>query len=188
MKTLYNLQSSGELSIQTEECALNNGESQKKIYSSFYSYAMPICDRYANSQDNAVEILNDGFLKIFKEIHRYKPAYTDVISSFKGWLRQIMIHTAINHFRKNCRHQFTTYLDNRTIHVSSDVENISDRISSDEIIRSIRDLCPGYRAVFNLFIIESFTHKEISDQLGISIGASKANLAKARSLVMISGL
>jgi RNA polymerase sigma factor (sigma-70 family) len=174
------LLSAEELSLHIERCALNNRESQKKIYSSFYGYAMAVCDRYTNSQDDAVEILNDGFLKIFKEIHRYRPAYTDVVSSFKGWLRKIMVYTAIDHFRKNYKHQFTTDLDNGIVQVSSGGEDALDRISYEEIIRSIQDLTPGYRAVFNLFVIEGFTHEEISQQLGISIGTSKSNLAKAR--------
>jgi len=174
------LLSAEELSMHIERCALNNRESQKKIYSSFYGYAMAVCDRYTNNQDDAVEILNDGFLKIFKEIHRYRPAYSDVVSSFKGWLRKIMVYTAIDHFRKNYKHQFTTDLDNGIIQVSSGGEDAIDRISYEEIIRSIQDLTPGYRAVFNLFVIEGFSHEEISDQLGISIGTSKSNLAKAR--------
>ncbi len=172
--------SAEELSMHIEKCALNNRESQKKIYSSFYGYAMAVCDRYTNNQDDAVEILKDGFMRIFKEIHRYKPAYTDVVSSFKGWLRKIMVYTAIDHFRKNHKHQFTTDLNNGIIQVASGGETALDRISYEEIIRSIQDLTPGYRTVFNLFIIEGFTHEEISEQLGISIGTSKSNLAKAR--------
>lgn len=172
--------SAEELSLHVERCALNSRESQKKIYTSFYGYAMAVCDRYTNNQDDAIEILNDGFLKVFKEIYRYKPAYTDVVSSFKGWLRKIMVYTAIDHFRKNHKHQFTTDLDNGVIQVASHAEDALDRISYEEIIRSIQDLTPGYRTVFNLFIIEGFTHEEISEKLGISIGTSKSNLAKAR--------
>ncbi len=172
--------SAEELSMHVERCAMNNRESQKKIYSSFYGYAMAVCDRYTNNQEDAVEILNDGFLKIFKEIHRYKPAYSDVVSSFKGWLRKIMVYTAIDHFRKNQKHQFTTDLDNGIIQVSAGGEDALDRISYEEIIRSIQDLTPGYRTVLNLFIIEGLSHEEISEQLGISIGTSKSNLAKAR--------
>ena len=172
--------SAEELTMHIEGCAMNSRESQKKIYTSFYGYAMAVCDRYTNNQDDAVEILNDGFLKIFKEIHRYKPAYSDVVSSFKGWLRKIMVYTAIDHFRKNQKHKFTSELDNGVIQVSSGGEDAVDRISYEEIIRSIQDLTPGYRTVLNLFIIEGFTHEEISEQLGISVGTSKSNLAKAR--------
>ena len=172
--------SAEELTVHIGRCALNNRESQKKIYTSFYGYAMAVCDRYTNNQDDAVEILNDGFLKIFKEIHRYKPAYSDVVSSFKGWLRKIMVYTAIDHFRKNQKHQFTAELDNGIIQVSSGGENALDKISYEEIIRSVQELTPGYRTVFNLFVIEGFTHEEISGRLGISTGTSKSNLAKAR--------
>jgi len=174
------LLSAEELTLHIERCAMNNRESQKKLYTSFYGYAMAVCDRYTKNQDDAVEILNDGFLKIFKEIHRYKPAYSDVVSSFKGWLRKIMVYTAIDHFRKNQKHQFTTELDNGIIQVSSGGEDAVDRLSYEEIIRAIQDLTPGYRTVLNLFIIEGLTHEEIADQLGISIGTSKSNLAKAR--------
>jgi RNA polymerase sigma factor (sigma-70 family) len=175
-----NLLSAEELTMHIERCALNNRESQKKIYYSFYGYTMSVCDRYTNNQDDAVEILNDGFLKIFKEIHRYKPAYTDVVNSFVGWLRKIMVHTAIDHFRKNQKYRFTTDPDNGIIQVPAGGEDALDRISYEEIIRSVQGITPGYRAVFNLFIIEGFTHEEISEKLGISIGTSKSNLAKAR--------
>lgn len=172
--------SADELTMHLERCAMNNRESQKKIYSSFYGYAMAVCDRYTHNQEDAVEILNDGFLKVFKEVHRYKPAYSDVVSSFKGWLRKIMVYTAIDHFRKNQKHQFTTDIDNGVIQVSSGGEDALDRISYEEIIRSIQELTPGYRTVLNLFIIEGLSHEEIAEQLGISVGTSKSNLAKAR--------
>src|SRR6266404_4151816 len=159
MKKLHSSLSAEELAMHMEGCALNNRESQKKIYSSFYGYAMAVCDRYANSQDDAVEILNDGFLKIFKEIHRYKPVHIDVVIFFKGWLRKIMVYSAIDHSRKNYKHQFTTDPEDGIIEVSSGAENALDRISSGEIIRLIQELTPGYRAVFNLFIIEGFTHE-----------------------------
>lgn len=141
---------------------------------------MAICDCYANNEDDAVEILNDGFLKIFKEIHRYKPAYTNEINSFKGWLRKIMVCTAIDHFRKNKKHRLVGELDIITVQTSAQEENGLDKLSYDEIIRFIQNLSPGYRIVLNLFIVEGFSHEEIADQLGISIGTSKSNLAKAR--------
>jgi len=179
-----NLLSAEELSLHVERCALNNRESQKKLYTSFYGYAMAVCDRYTNNQDDAIEILNDGFLKVFKEIYRYKPAYTDVVSSFKGWLRKIMVYTAIDHFRKNHKHQFTTDLDNGVVQVASHAEDALDRISYEEIIRSIQDLTPGYRTVFNLFIIEGFTHEEIAEVLGLRKASMKALLFRARKRLL----
>jgi RNA polymerase sigma factor (sigma-70 family) len=174
------LLSADELTFHIRACTLNNRESQKKIYSSFYGYAMAICDRYANNQEDAVEIINDGFLKIFREIHHYQPAYSDVVSSFKGWLRKIMIYTAIDHFRKYHKHQMVTDLDTVVYQVPAHTIDALDRISHEEIIRSVQQLSPGYRAVFNLFVIDDLSHEEISKELGISVGTSKSNLAKAR--------
>ena len=172
--------SAEELTYHVGACALNNRESQKVIYSSFYGYAMAICDRYINNQEDAVEILNDGFLKIFKEIHHYHPAYADVVSSFKGWLRKIMVYTAIDHFRKYHKHRMVTELDTVVYQVESINEDAVEKLAYEEIIRAIQDLSPGYRTVLNLFIIEGFSHDEIAKQLGISVGTSKSNLSKAR--------
>ena len=174
------LLSADELTSHIRACSLNNRESQKKIYSSFYGYAMAICDRYASNQEDAVEIINDGFLKIFREIPNYQPAYSDVVSSFKGWLRKIMIYTAIDHFRKYNKHKMVTDLDNVVYQVSANTIDVLDRISHEEIIRSVQKLSPGYRAVFNLFVIDDLSHEEIAKHLGISVGTSKSNLAKAR--------
>jgi len=174
------LLSAEELQDHIGGCALNNRESQKKIYSSFYGYAMSICHRYANQEEDAIEILNDGFLKVFLEIYRFKPAYSDTVSSFKGWLRKIMIYTAIDHFRKNNKHKLTGELNETYMHVPAAAEDALDKISYEEIIAAIRYLTPGYKTVFNLFVIEGFSHDEIATQLGISIGTSKSNLAKAR--------
>jgi RNA polymerase sigma factor (sigma-70 family) len=174
------LLSADELTYHVGGCALNKRESQKVIYNSFYGYAMAICDRYTSKQEDAVEILNDGFLKVFKEIHHYQPAYADVVSSFKGWVRKIMVYTAIDHFRKYQKHQMVTELDNVVFQVASVNEDAVDKLSYDEIIRAVQELSPGYRTVFNLFVIEGLSHDEIAEQLDISSGTSKSNLSKAR--------
>jgi RNA polymerase sigma factor (sigma-70 family) len=172
--------SAEELNLHIRGCTLNNRESQKKIYNSFYSYGMAICDRYTKRKEDSIEIFNDSFLKIFKEIHRYKPSYADEVNSFKGWLRKIMIYTAIDHCRKYNKHYFTAELDTSLTYFPVEEESAFDMISYDEIIRAIRELSPAYRTVLNLFIIDGFSHEEISNQLGISIGTSKSNLSKAR--------
>lgn len=169
-----------ELEVHIRGCVLNKRESQKKIYSSFYGYAMSICHRYTNHEEDATEILNDGFLKVFVEIYRFKPAYTDTINSFKGWVRKIMIYTAIDHFRKNVKHRMTTELNETYMHLPNGDEDALSKISHEEIINAVKFLTPGYRTVLNLFIIEGFSHEEIAKQLGISVGTSKSNLAKAR--------
>jgi len=172
--------SAEELNLHIRGCTLNNRESQKKIYNSFYSYGMSICDRYTKRKEDSIEIFNDSFLKIFKEIHRYKPSYADEVNSFKGWVRKIMIYTAIDHCRKYNKHYFTAELDTSLNYFPAEEENAFDMISYDEIIRAIRELSPAYRTVLNLFIIDGFSHEEIANQLGISVGTSKSNLSKAR--------
>jgi RNA polymerase sigma factor (sigma-70 family) len=170
-----------ELNLLISDCASNNRESQKKLYHSFYGYAMSVCNRYINTTDDGSEILNDGFLKVFKEIHQFTPSYADVLSSFKGWLRKIMVYTAIDHFRKNQKYyDASTGHDVSVINISDVAETPLDKLSFDEIIRFIQELSPGYRTVLNLFVVEGFSHDEIASQLGISVGTSKSNLAKAR--------
>ena len=178
-KVFSNFLSGEELKLAIQGCVLNDRLSQKKIYTSFYNYAMSICNIYTTSYEDSVEIINDGFLKIFKELYRYKPAYADHILSFKGWLRKIMLYTAIDHFRKNQKYRFTKELDNEAAGLSTGQDPL-DRISHNELVRSLQKLTPGYRIIFNLFIIENFSHEEISKQLGISIGTSKSNLARGK--------
>jgi len=169
-----------ELRLAIQGCVLNDRLSQKKIYTSFYKYAMSICSIYTTNSEDSVEIVNDGFLKIFKEIYRYQPAYADHILSFKGWLRKIMLYTAIDHFRKNHKYRFTKELDNEVTWRAVEGEDALDRISHNEIIGAMQKLTPGYRIILNLFLIENFSHEEIAKRLGISIGTSKSNLARGR--------
>lgn len=172
--------STEELILHIKGCSLNNRISQKKIFSSFYGYAMSVCSRYTNHQEDAAEILNDGFLKIFKEIHHFTPAYADVVSSFKGWLRKIMVYTAIDHNRKFNNYELATTFSGKIIETPDIDETVLDKISYDEIIKTIRNLSPAYRTILNLYIIEGFSHSEISEKLGIAVGTSKSNLSKAK--------
>jgi RNA polymerase sigma-70 factor (ECF subfamily) len=174
------LLSHDELSFCIKGCARNERESQKKIYNSFYGYAMSICNCYTSNEEEAIEILNDGFLKIFRRIHLFKPAYTNELNSFKGWLRKIMVSTSIDQYRKNKKHRLVGELDISMVNTFAQEQNGMEKISYEEIIRSIQNLSPSYRTVLCLFILEGFSHEEISGHLGISIGTSKSNLAKAR--------
>lgn len=171
--------SAEELILHIRGCCLNDRNSQKKIFSAFYGYAMSVCSRYTNKQEDAAEILNDGFLKIFKEIHRFTPAYADVAMSFKGWLRKIMIYTAIDHNRKFNKYEVTSY-GGTIIDMPGIEETALDKISYGEIIKAIRNLSPAYRTILNLYIIEGFSHNEIAEKLGIAVGTSKSNLSKAK--------
>ncbi len=148
-------------------------ESQKLLYQKFYSYGMSICLRYADNRDEAAEILNDGFMKIFQNIKKF-----DLARPFKPWLRRIMVNTAINHYNQKQRELKTDELDNARYH--SEQENILAGISYQEIIVMLQKLSPAYRTVFNLYVIEGYKHEEIASMLGVSIGTSKSNLFKAK--------
>ena len=172
--------SAEDLNLLIRGCILNERESQKKLYNSFYSYGISICDRYTRLKEDSIEIFNDSFLKIFKEIHRYTPSYADEINSFKGWIRKIIIYTAIDHNRKHNKHNFNSELDKSIVYLPVNEANVFDMISYDEIIQAIRELSPAYRTVVNLFIIDGFSHEEIAAKLDIAVGTSKSNLFKAR--------
>jgi len=178
--TILHLLSTNDLNELIRGCILNNRESQKKIYNSFYSYGMAICDRYTRTEEDAIEIYNDSFLKIFKEIHRFKPSYEDEVNSFKGWVRKIIIHTAIDYNRKHHKHAFAADIDKTLVFIPAQGEDALDMIAYDEIINAIRELSPAYRTVLNMFIVDGLSHEEISNQLQIAIGTSKSNLSKAR--------
>ena len=169
-----------ELESHIKGCRLNERKSQKALYRVFYGYAYAICSRYTNKPEETIEVLNDGFLKIYQQINRFKPAYSDLHSSFKGWLSKIMVYTAIDHNRKYYKHEMYTVLDGKVVDMPSLYESALDKISYDEIIAAVKNLSPAYRTVFNLFVIEGFTHQEIARMLRISPGTSKSNLAKAR--------
>ena len=153
-------------------CLKNDRKSQRELYRQFYSYGMSICLRYADHRDEAAETLNEAFMNVFKNLGKF-----DFTRPFKPWFRRILINTCINNFKKkNLR--FTE--DVEAAANSSEAENILSGIAYDEILEMIRKLSPAYRAVFNLYVIEGYKHEEISEMLGISIGTSKSNLAKAR--------
>jgi len=161
-------------------CVEANRDSQKLFYQRYYGYSMGICMRYCSTQDDAAEIVNDGFLKIFKALDNFNPQYADAEASLKGWMKRIMINTAIDHLRKNNQRFLVAEIFDNHFNISDETETSIDRMTYKEIYAIIQRLSPVYRMVFNLFVIDGFKHEEIAKQLKISVGASKSNLAKAR--------
>lgn len=147
--------------------------SQKELYKLYYGYALRICLRYAKNKDEAVEVVNDGFMKVFTHIDRYQ-----VEQSFNSWLSTIMINTAIDHYRKRIKQLEMEELNEQ--HHVEDRENILSNINYEDLIKLVQKLSYAYRTVFNLFAIDGYTHEEIASLLHISVGASKSNLFKAR--------
>ena len=162
-------------------CRSNNRHSQQQMYELLKDYAMRICFRYLTTHEEAEEVMNEGFVKLFKHIHQFEENRHDqVMAALKGWFRRILVNTCIDQLRKT-----SSFLNGHTLkeaheYIADAGETGIDKISYKEIIASVRQLSPAYRTVFNLFVIEGLSHEEISKQLGISVGSSKSNLSKAR--------
>jgi RNA polymerase sigma factor (sigma-70 family) len=161
-------------------CVKAKRESQEALYKCYYGFAMSISMRYCHTNNDAVEIVNDGFLKIYKAISSFTPAHENTEASFMGWLKKIMIYTAIDHYRKNVKNLFIEEINNTHFVLADDTESPIDSMAYAEIIKLVQKLSPSYRTVFNLYVIDGFKHEEIANHLNISVGTSKSNLAKAR--------
>jgi len=154
-------------------CLKQDRKSQKLLYKAFYGFAMGICLRYAVNRDQAAEVMNQGFLKVFTRIESY-----DAAKPFKAWLGKVMINTSIDHYRANLKMAYTDDLDM--------AENMSDgelpdrNLNYNDLLNMVQSLPTAYRTVFNLFAIEGYTHEEIGEMLNINAGTSKSNLHKAR--------
>lgn len=160
--------------ILIKGCQNNDRESQRMLYKHYYGYAMSICIRYAQNREEAQEILNDGFMKVFSKIGMY-----DNKKSFKGWLRRILINTAIDHFRANKKHYY--HADIEVVHEHAEGKDVIADMTHNEILELVQKLSPMYRTVFSLYVIDGYSHEDIAKELGISVGTSKSNLSKARA-------
>ncbi|HEY9487080.1 MAG TPA: RNA polymerase sigma factor [Chryseosolibacter sp.] len=156
-----------------EGCLRGHRMSQKSLYQQFYNYGMSVSLRYASNRDEASEILNDSFMKIFTNLKKF-----DLSKPFKPWMRKILVNTAINHYHRKQREIQVEEM--KSASNESDTEKILSGISYQEVIALLQKLPPAYRTVFNLHVIEGYTHEEISKMLNIAVGTSKSNLFKAK--------
>jgi RNA polymerase sigma-70 factor (ECF subfamily) len=142
---------------------------------------MAICLRYCNSKDDAMEVVNDGFVKVYRELAGFKPRYDNYEGSLKGWMKSIMVNTAIDHFRKNKNNYYLSEIESTHFETEQVDETAIDKMSYKEIMGMVQQLSPVYKTIFNLFVLDGFKHEEIARQLNISVGTSKSNLFKAKS-------
>lgn len=154
-------------------CVLKERWAQQLLYEQFYGKMMGVCLRYADNSDDALDILHEGFIKVFKHIEKYQPG-----TALSAWIRRIMVNTAIDYYRKVIRRR-TEDID-QAYHLQVDDPDAISQCSEQEILSAIQDLTPAYRAVFNLYVVEGHSHKEIADMLGITESTSRSNLVKAR--------
>ncbi len=164
-------------------CLAGERRSQQQVYELFYGKMMAVCLRYTKNHDQAKDILQDGFIKVFRSMEHFNRE-----GSFEGWIRRIMVNTAIDHFRR-ARHSYLLLGEDRSMEEFEDLpdeeedagQNDLPDLKPADVINAMQKLTPAYRTVFNLYVFEGMTHKEIADTLSINIGTSKSNLAKAKS-------
>lgn len=171
--------------IWLEGCRKQDPECQRQLYRHFYNYALTICLRYAASRDEAREILNDAFVKVFTRIDRYAGQ-----GAFKTWLSRVIVHTAIDRYRALCRERITEPPGETTAIDCS--PSALDYLYHDDLIQLVQQLPASYRLAFNLHVVEGYTHEEIAGMLGIQAGTSKTNLMKAKEklkrMILIASL
>lgn len=161
-------------------CIRGDRRSQHMLYKTFYGKMMAVCLRYAKDDDAAQDVCQEAFLKVFDRLKDFQDK-----GSFEGWIRRIMVTTSIDHIRKDKK--FVTNLELEKViedesqnPAEEEEDSIFEGLDFERLKGYIQKLTPAYRSVFNLYVVEEYSHKEIAEMLGISIGTSKSNLAKAK--------
>jgi RNA polymerase sigma factor (sigma-70 family) len=157
-------------------CLDGNRRMQKQLYDQFSSKMYAVCLRYMGNSDDAQDVLQEGFIKVYKNLERFRGD-----GSFEGWVRRIFVNTAIEQIRKKKIDVSITEKEEETIEYKT--ITAVDKINEKDLLKVVQELSPGYRTVFNLYIVEGFGHKEISEMMGISEGTSKSQLARARMIL-----
>lgn len=161
-------------------CLKGDSRSQHAIYKMYYGKMKAVCLRYASSTDEAKDMVQDGFIKVFSSIEKFEGN-----GSLEGWIRRIMVNLSIDQYRKK-KHHVDLDLENSKHFVEESDDEDEEQESTiydfqpHHILEAMQQLTPVYRTVFNLYVFENFSHQEISEKLGISLGTSKSNYSKAK--------
>ncbi len=149
---------------------------QESLYRKFAGKMYAVCLRYAGNSDDAQDLLQEGFIKVFRNLDKFRHE-----GSFEGWMRRVFVNTSIEHYRRKVHlNPIGETEENRIEDVSV---SALDQLAEKDIVQLVQELSPGYRTVFNLYVIEGYSHKEIGDMLQISEGTSKSQLARAKSIL-----
>jgi RNA polymerase sigma-70 factor (ECF subfamily) len=157
-------------------CIEGNRVMQEELYRRFSPKMYAVCLRYASNTEEAQDILQEGFIKVFKKLESFRGD-----GSFEGWIRRIFVNTAIEQFRRKRYLQPVTEKEENTI--EGKYVSALDGLAEKDILALIQQLSPGYRTVFNMYVIEGYSHKEIGEMLGISEGTSKSQLSRAKVIL-----
>lgn len=160
-----------------KRCKTNERKAQELLYKQFASKMMGVCLRYANDRMEAEDMLQNGFIRVFQKIADFRSE-----GSFEGWVRRIMVHSSIEYYRKH--HKMLSVADLEETGKEPSVNPVAiARLDAKDLMALIQQLSPGYRMVFNLYAVEGYSHKEIGEIMGISEGASKSQLSRARAIL-----
>lgn len=149
---------------------------QEALYQKYAPKMYAVCLRYAGNNDDAQDLLQEGFIKVFRNLEKYRHE-----GSFEGWMRRIFVNTSIEQYRRKVHLNSISEQEERGIEDAS--VSVLDQLAERDIVQLVQELSPGYRAVFNLYVIEGYSHKEIAELLSISEGTSKSQLARAKSIL-----
>lgn len=158
-------------------CKEGEAKAQELLYKQFAGKMLGVCMRYAVDKMEAEDMLQNGFIKVFQKIGDYREE-----GSFEGWVRRIMVHSAIEYYRKHHKILQVVNMDESVADVMVS-PSASANLNAQDLMTLIQQLSPGYRMVFNLYAIEGYSHKEIAELAGISEGASKSQLSRARAIL-----
>lgn len=166
-----------DLKATVERCQKGDRGAQKSLYEKLASKMLGVCIRYARDQSEAEDFLQEGFIKVFKNIHNLRNPL-----QVEGWIEKIMVNTALEHIRKKKTvNGYEVDLEDN-VDVEEE-EKVTDELSREELLSIIQELPDGFRAVFNMYAIEGFSHKEIAEKLSITEGTSKSQYARAKSIL-----
>ena len=160
----------------TKGCSDGLIKAQEILFREYYGYAMSIALRYSDCREKAAEITNDGFLKVFRNIHIFSDE-----KEFKSWLRKIIVNTALDLYRKEKKHEKQVSFESGFDKPADDT--VIDRLQADDIIQMIQALPEPYRFTFNFYELEGYSHEEIAKKLGTTPGTSRANLSRAKNML-----
>lgn len=166
-----------QATLNIDELLTGDSKSQELLYKYFAPKMYGICLRFAGNQMEADDILQEGFIKVFTKLKFFRKE-----GSLEGWIRRTIINTAINFYRKNQRQGYIGNIEDYEV-ADARTESVYDTISREELLKLIQELPKGYRTVFNLNVIEGYTHKEIGEMMNISDNTSKTQLLRAKKIL-----
>ena len=178
LKRHEHLTSEGQ-ELLIKRCVDWDRHAQNKLYALFSAKMFAVCFQYSKSREEAEDTFHEAFMKVFENIKDFRCE-----GSLEGWIRRIMVNTAIEKYRKNSRLFLVVNIDDNYSDINHySTDDVLSQLEAAELMRMIQKLPPCYKMVFNLFVFEGLKHREIAEKLGISEGTSKSNLSDARALL-----